>query len=79
MCSVGMGYAEYLRPTLPGYSDYTEWGMCCMQVMNGHLHRLCMTYTLPHTQFGYATYLAAGLRPGMSMTPTQSGYICCWT
>jgi len=68
MGGVGMGYALYLRPTLPGYSDYTEWGMCCTQVMNGHLHGLCMTCTLPCTQFGYATYPAAGLRLGTRAT-----------
>jgi len=61
---VGMGYASYPRPTLPGYSDYMEWGTCCTWAMNGHLHGLCTTCTLPHTQFGYATYPAAGLRLG---------------
>ena len=80
-CGVGMGYAKYPRPTLPGYSDHTEWGMCCTQVMNGHLHGSCTTCTLPCTQFGYATYLAAGLRLHMRVctTPTQSVYVCCWT
>ena len=60
---VGMGYAEYPRPTPPGYSDYTEWGTCCTRAMNGHLHGSCTTCTLPCTQFRYVTYLAAGLRP----------------
>jgi len=56
-CGVGMGY-----------SDYMEWGTCCTQAMNGLLHGLCMTCTLPPTQFGYTTYLAAGLRPGTRAT-----------
>jgi len=65
---VGMGYASYPRPTPPGYSDYTEWGTCCTRAMNGHLHGSCTTCTLPRTQFGYATYPAAGLRPGTRAT-----------
>ena len=68
---VGMGYAEYAeypRPTPPGYSDYTEWGTCCTRAMNGHLHGSCATCTVPRTQFGYATDPAAGLRPGTRAT-----------
>jgi len=77
MCGVGMGYTLYLRPTPLGYSDYTEWGTCCTQVMNGHLHGLCTTCTLPHTQFGYNTYPAAGLRLGTrAMHNTYMVHVC---
>jgi len=72
-----MGYGEWLRPNPPGYSDYMEWGTCCLQDTS--------TGMVPHMQFRYATSLAAVLLPfeyirctwSCGLNPTQP--YCCLT